>query len=296
MISLILVNYKVANLLADAVKSIYDSNCSDTIEIIVIDNHSEDNSEALIKSKFPAVKWIQNTTNTGFAHAVNQGIQIANGEFLVLMNPDSILEPTCISELTKVLKSDPKIGIIGGKVLNTDGSIQKQCRRNIPTLKSAVFRLFGLSVLFPSNRITKQYELDLKNDLQCSDIQAVSGSLMAFPKEIAMQIEGFDEGFFLFGEDLDFCLRTSIAGYRIVYCPSAVATHLRGESRKKRPILTLWHTHSAMARFYRKHLARNHPFAIRVIVWIGIWCHWAGCTFLEVVKFAIVSISGKVSV
>ncbi len=281
MISVIIVNYKVADLLVNAIESVYRSTIAESMEVIVIDNHSEDDSRHRVTQQFNLVTWIQNDENTGFAHAVNQGLRIAQGDAVVLLNPDSYLDPVCLNELLTCLKSDPKIGIVGGRVVNPDGSIQKQCRRNIPTLRSAFFRLTFLSHLLPSLRLSREYEIAQIDDRISSDVEAVSGSLMMISRRLQEQIGYLDEAFFLFGEDLDYCLRARNAGYRVMYCPSARAMHYRGESRKKRPFTTLWHTHHAMEVFYRKHFRDKHPLPVQALVRLGIWCRWILLTIFE---------------
>ncbi len=284
---MIIVNYKVAELLVNAIESVYRSTATDALEVIVIDNHSEDDSRYRVTQRFDQVVWIQNQENMGFAHAVNQGLRLAQGDTLVLLNPDSILDPECLDQLRICLGSDPQIGIAGGRILNPDGSIQKQCRRNIPTLRSAFFRLTLLSDLFPSLQLAHEYEIDRIDDQSVSDVGAVSGSLMVFSRRLLHDIGFLDDTFFLFGEDLDYCLRARNAGYRVVYCPYASATHLRGESRKKRPFRTLWHTHHAMSLFYRKHFRDTHPFPIRTAVRLGIWCRWIVLTIAEGIRVPI---------
>ena len=274
MLSIIIVNYKSHDPLQKCLQSLYTSD-SVRWEVIIIDNSPEESSDREFIQSFPEIIWIKNPRNLGFAKAVNIAIEKSKGEIFVLLNPDSIIFPETLNNIELFFQSNPKAGIIGGQLQNPDGSIQPQCRRNIPNISSAIFRLFYLNVLFPNRSFAKNYELPLENLDQIQAVPAVSGALMAFQRQLYEKIGGLDEGFFLFGEDLDYCYRSLLAGFENFYIPSIKAIHHRGLSRKKRHLRTFWNTHHAMARFYRKHQAAKNPIILNLVVYLGIWIRWS---------------------
>jgi O-antigen biosynthesis protein len=280
MISVVIVNFKVCDLLDKCITSVYSTDSDIPIEVIVVDNASEDGSEEIITQKYRSVKWIQMTENLGFAKAVNAGIAIASGDLILLVNPDSEIRRGSFSALSDFVKTHGDIGVIGGKIISPDGTFQRQCRRSIPTPSAAFFRLFGLTRFFPGSKFSSRYEL-LPTDLDSiSEIEVVSGALMAFYKTAAQRIGYFDEKYFLFGEDMDFCYRMTRSGLTNYYVPGMSAVHLRGASRACAPYRTLFHTHFAMARFFRKFQAKEYSIVFNCSVYILIWLRYLGLTML----------------
>jgi len=284
MISIVIVNYKVPDLLIKCIEKVNDSKYSGDIEIIVVDNDSQDNSKERALNAFPEITWIQNPENLGFATAVNRGVENSKGDLILLLNPDCELHPEALQRMETFAENNPAAGVIGGKMLSPDGSFQRQCRRSFPKPGPAFFRLFGFSRLFPSHRLSTAYELSLDNIDQTHEVDAVSGALLFTPRSVWTQVDGMDEGYFLYGEDLDYCYRVLKAGYRILYYPKAIVFHIKGASRKKRPVRTLWHTHYAMHRFYKHHIAEDKFFLVNHSIYLMIWIRWIGL-FLKTVFF-----------
>lgn len=283
MISIIIVNYKVPDLLKKCIESLRSADGRNGFEIVVIDNASGDESKALITSAYPEVLWIQNDRNTGFASAVNAGFARTRGDIVMLLNPDTEIHPDSLSVCAEFFRSHPEAGIVGGKILNPDGSMQPQCRRRIPDPGAAFFRLFGLAGLFPKHPLSVRYELPPDDADSTREVEAVSGALMCIRRDILTELGGLDSRFFLYGEDLDICYRAAMAGHRIYYHPGIAAIHVRGASRRKLPFRTLWHIHHAMARFYSKHQARQHSIGLNFLVYVAIWCRWTGMSMAEAV-------------
>jgi O-antigen biosynthesis protein len=273
-ISIIIVNYKVPLELADCIQSISDASDVIPSEIIVVDNASLDDSQSIILERFPKIRWIQNDRNYGFAAAVNRGLESSTGTIVLLINPDARIRSGSLDAFRRFFESRSEAGIVGGRVLNPDGSLQAQCRRNIPALGPAFFRLFGLSRWFPMHQWSSGYEMSKQNSNETQTIEAVSGAFMAFRKVLVSEIGFMDDGFFLFGEDLDYCYRSILAGKSNYYLPEAIATHERGASRKKRPLRTTWHIHQAMHRFYKKHQAEFHNPVVNLAIYFVIWFRW----------------------
>jgi GT2 family glycosyltransferase len=289
MISVVIVNYKVPHLLKNCVDALKKIDRRESIQIIIVDNDSGDDSKKIITLKHPDVTWIQNSKNEGFSKAVNRGMEKAEGEFILLLNPDTEIYPGSVNACEKFFDSHPDAGIIGGKVLNPDGSVQPQCRRKIPNPGSAFFRLFGLTKLFPGHHLAGDYELPLVNLDNVHEVEAVSGALMCIRKDLMLKLNGMDGNFFLYGEDLDICYRTTEAGFKIYFHPEVVAVHHRGASRKKRPFRTLWYIHQAMVHFYSKHQASGHTIFTNLIIYTAIWLRWIGMSMYEIA----VKVTGK---
>ncbi|MCD4652447.1 glycosyltransferase family 2 protein, partial [bacterium] len=273
MISVIIVSYEVPDLLLRCIESLENTASDGLIEIIIVDNHSRDNGRKLVKKRYPCIQWIQNSSNLGFAAAVNIGLQAASGDYFLLLNPDTEIKRKAIISLSEFWNSHPEAGIVGGKIINSDGSFQKQCRRQFPRPASAFFRLFGLSRWFPKHRLTSLYELDIDNIEETHEIDAVSGAFMSFTRVLMSDIGMFDEGYFLMGEDLDYCYRAKNAGFKVYYFPDANVVHHHGASRRTRPLRSIYYGHYAMFRYYKKFLQTNYSPITTSLVYIGILSH-----------------------
>ncbi|MBN1880344.1 glycosyltransferase family 2 protein [bacterium] len=282
MISVIIISYNVPDLLIRCIDSIKAARSSSDSEIIVIDNNSSDNCRETVKARYENVSWIQNNRNLGFAAAVNIGLNRARGDYFLLINPDSEIALDVLEVIRDFWLRHPDAGIVGGKIIGFDGSFQKQCRRNFPKPASAFFKLFKLSNVFPGHKLTRSYELSLDGIDQLHEIEAVSGAFMSFTRRLIEEIGMFDEGYFLMGEDLDFCYRAALAGRTNYYLPDAVMTHHHGASRDTRPFKSIYNGHIAMLRYYRKHLRHEYNVISNCMIYAGIALH---CTVRCVFAF-----------
>lgn len=268
----IIVNYNTGPYLIDCVRSVLPL----VSEILVVDNASTDTSLDLCSQHFadePKIKIIRNNANLGFAAACNIGCTQATGDFLLFLNPDCSLHPSAVSALMRVLDSDPSVGMVGGLLLNPDGSEQGGGRRAIPTPWRSFVRAFGLShfaALWP--RIFFDFHLH-KQPLptQPMEVEAISGACMMVKRTAMEDVGPWDEGYFLHCEDLDWCMRFRQKGWKIMFVPSARVTHALGVSSRSRPIFVEWHKHKGMMRFYRKFFRRQYPGVVMGLVALGIW-------------------------
>lgn len=270
MISVIIVSFKVPELLLRCVSALAKSQTPPELEIIIVDNNSQDNGRELVTSQFQAIKWIQNERNLGFAAAVNIGIQASTGDLIVLVNPDTVIHTEALQIISAFVKSKPDLGIAGGKIINTDGTFQKQCVRRFPRPASAFFRLFKLNKLLPHHRLSSAYEMQGADIDQPTEIDACSGAFLAFPKSLVKRIGMFDEGYFLMGEDLDYCFRAKQAGFSVWYIPAAEMLHHHGASRKTRPLRSIYYGHYAMLRYFRKFIRNDYSMTARWMIYAGI--------------------------
>ena len=206
-LSIIIVNFNVKQYLRELLTSLKEASKDISSEIIVVDNHSVDGSQHMVKSEFSEVKLIENSVNTGFAKGCNIGIKQSCGEFILLINPDTIVEKDTLERMLIFFEDHNDCGAAGCKILNPDGTLQLACRRSFPTPVSALLKLTGLSSLFPKNRFFGKYNLSYLPENEIAEVDAVSGSFMMFRREIIDRIGYLDESYFMYGEDLDFCYR-----------------------------------------------------------------------------------------
>lgn len=258
-ISVVIVNYNVREFLNNALIPLFKSLEKFTSEVFVVDNASDDGSVELIQKNFPQVHLIANTTNVGFAKANNQALALARGKYILLLNPDTLIQEDTFENLIHFFEANTQAGMVGCKILNPDGSLQLACRRSFPTPWTAFTKTFGLSALFPKSKIFAKYNLTYLDPDQTCEVDAISGSFMMLTKKVYENIGGLDETFFMYGEDLDWCFRVQKAGYKVYYVPTTSIIHYKGESTKRSDIDELKVFYNAMRLFVRKHHAGS-PF------------------------------------
>lgn len=269
-VSVIIVNYNVRGFLSNALTSLQKALDGFSSEIFVVDNASDDGSVELLRRDFPGVHLIANTANVGFARANNQALARSGGRYLLLINPDTLVQEDTVAALVRYFERDPKAGMVGCKILNPDGSLQLPCRRSFPTPWTAFTKTFGLSSLFPNSRLFARYNLTYLDPDGTYEVDAVSGSFMMVRREVYDAIGGLDEEFFMYGEDLDWCYRVQKAGWKVMYVPATSIIHYKGESTKRSDIDELKVFYNAMRLFVRKHHARSSLFEWFIYSGIGV--------------------------
>lgn len=269
-ISTIIVNYNAGEFLRSCVDSLL--NCPLKTEVIVVDNASTDYSlDAL--AGLPNVQIIKNANNVGFATACNVGIRVASAPFLLFLNPDCFFKPDTLIRLLEAMRFDERVGMVGGLLVNPDGTEQAGGRRAMPTPWRSFVRAFGLARfadrwprLFFDFHLHKQ---PLPN--HNIEVEAISGACMMVRREAIQDVGEWDERYFLHCEDLDWCMRFRQKGWKILFVPSARVTHALGVSSRSRPIFVEWHKHKGMIRFYRKFFRRQYPGVLMGLVALGVW-------------------------
>jgi O-antigen biosynthesis protein len=270
LVSVIIVNYKVPQSLRQALHSLQESAGYGDVEVIVVDNASNDGSEAMVKKEFPEIKWLQLKQNIGFGKACNVGAKNAEGEYLLLLNPDTIVTHTTISSAVDFMRQHPDVGLLGPKLLNPDGTLQRGCRRGFPTPAAAFYHFSGLSRLFPESKRFGHYNLTwLDPDLSCP-VDAISGCFMVIPRKLFFELGGFDEEFFMYGEDLDLCWRVHEKGLLVWYHPEIRVIHLKGRSSARRVIQSRIAFYEAMIIYSRKYERLHGAFFPGWLIFIGI--------------------------
>lgn len=272
-LSIIILNWNAKNLLKDCLDSIYENTKNINYEIIVVDNNSTDGSTKMVQENFQGrenFRFIGNKDNKGFASGNNQGIRIAEGRAILLLNPDTIINKDVILKTYECLIGDEKLGVVGCKVLNTDGSLQLACRRMAPKPKDAFFKLFGISKLFKSNKNLTKYNLTHVSEDEFLDVDSVSGCFLMIKKECIDKAGLLDETFFMYGEEMDLCMRVKKQGYSVRYCPVGTIIHYKGESSKQLGVKATYEFYRAMIIFYNKYNKDDSIFIFNWIVYVGI--------------------------
>lgn len=265
-ISFCIVNLNARDVLFDCLDSIPSSLQDGKFEVIIIDNNSSDDSVKMMKNHFQDYKIIKNKRNEGYTKALNQGLIKARGEYLVILNPDTILQKYSITKLIKSFKRNDKIGIVGPKVINSDGSFQKSCRRGLAEPKAVFSYFLGLSELFPNNKLFTGYQLNHLDENEENEVYGVSGSCMVIKKDVINDIGQFDEKYFAYQEDSDFCLTAINAGWKVLYVPSAKVFHRGGYGGSGSvPMRAIFEWHKSYYIYYVKHFQKNNIFIFNLI-------------------------------
>ena len=286
-VTIVIVNWKTPRLLAGSLRSIYsDPNC-DAFEVVVVDNNSGDNSVEMLRRDFPQVTTIANTENVGFSKACNQVIPGAKGEYVLLLNPDTVVVDRAVTRMADYLDKHQDCASVGPKVLNADGSLQLACRRSFPSPEAAFFRLTYLSFLFPKHPIVAKYNLTNADPDKEIDVDALSGSAMMVRKSVIDKIGLLDDDIYMFGEDIDWCWRFKEAGWAVRYFPEAVVYHYHGASSRFRRVETTIFLHKGMEVFYRKHMAKKYWAPFNWAVYAAIWSRAAVFIAISLIKQAL---------
>ncbi len=259
----IIVAHNSNDYLPVCLSSIYRSAGELDIQVLVVDNASDITPSSLFRDDFPKAEWIESDKNLGFGKACNLGVESAHHNNLFFINPDTYISTTTFSKLLDFIKIEENPGIVGCKILNGDGSLQAACRRNFPSPSGALFHTIGLDKIFPNSELFGQYNLTFKSEDEIHELDAVSGSFFWINKDVYKEIEGFDEDFFLYGEDLDLCYRVQKTGRKNIYYPHARVMHFKGHSSDQKPWRTSVHFYNAMRIFAQKHKSlTNLPYFI----------------------------------
>ena len=273
-ITAIIVSYNVKYFLAQTVLSLFRAATQMQLEVIVVDNDSHDGSIPFLKKIFAEeiqnqrLAIIENTENVGFGQANNQALRIAKGDYVLYVNPDTLIGEDTLQECLAFLRTHVTAGAVGVRMLHGNGRFALESRRGTPTPFTAFCKMFGLARLFPRSRVFGHYYLRYMDDSQSCPIDIVSGAFMMVARNILNQLQGFDERFFMYGEDIDLSYRIKQLGYQNYYLPTRIL-HYKGESTNKssRRYVNLFY--QAMAIFFRKHY--QHAFWLWLPVYAGIY-------------------------
>ncbi len=258
-VAVIIVNYNVRDLLDRALRSLHETAGTLINEIWVVDNASTDDTVDYLAQHWPNVNLIVNKDNRGYSQANNQGIKKSQSDYILVLNPDTEVQRGALQELVEFMDSRPQAGVCGPKIISPQGFFRPECRRGFPTPLAAFSRLFGLASLFPRSRVFGKYHLTYLEPDYEAQVDALSGACMMVRRKVTEEVGYFDEDYFLYGEDIDWCWRMKKAGWEVWYIPRASIIHIKGASMRRSSGRSDWFFFEAMRVFVRKHLRDKYP-------------------------------------
>jgi GT2 family glycosyltransferase len=270
-LSIIIVNYNVSHFLEQCLLSVNKATENISAEVFVVDNNSPDDSVEMVKAKFPEVLLIDNQENVGFSTANNQAIALSKGEYVLLLNPDTVVEEDTFMNCIEFMDAHPDGGGLGVKMIDGSGKFLPESKRGLPTPSVSFYKIFGLSRLFPTSKKFSKYHLGYLNENETNEIEVLSGAFMWMRKSVLDQVGYLDETFFMYGEDIDLSYRIILGGYKNYYLPKVKIIHYKGESTKKGNLKYVFVFYNAMIIFSKKHFAKKakaFSFFINIAIYL----------------------------
>jgi GT2 family glycosyltransferase len=281
-LSVIIVNYNVKFFLEQCLQSVMLALEGIDAEVFVVDNHSSDRSVEMLKEKFPNIQLIINQENVGFSKANNQVIRQARGEYVLLLNPDTLVEKDTFVKCIDFMNQTPDAGALGVKMLNAKGEFLPESKRGLPLPAIAFYKIFGLSKIFPHSKKFGSYHLTYLDNNQIHSIEVLSGAYMFLRKSVLDQIGYLDEDYFMYGEDIDLSYRIIQAGYKNYYFPETQIIHYKGESTKKSSLNYVFVFYRAMQIFAKKHFSSQNNKIFNLLINLAIWLRASGATLKRI--------------
>ncbi len=279
-LSVVIVNYNVRYFLEQALNAVRRASEGLSVEVFVVDNNSVDDSVAMVREKFPEAIVVANRENVGFSRANNQAIEMAKGEFVLLLNPDTVVEESTFHRCLSFMRAHPDCGGLGVKMIDGKGNFLPESKRGFPSPAVAFYKTFGLSRLFPRSRVFNRYHLGYLSPDETHSVEVLSGAFMLMPKKVLDEIGLLDETFFMYGEDIDLSYRILKAGYKNYYFADTCIIHYKGESTKKGSLNYVRTFYQAMIIFARKHFSGGNARLFVLMLQAAIWFR-AGITLLS---------------
>lgn len=270
-LSVIIVSYNTADLTINTIKSVFETTHDIQYEIIVVDNDSKDDSVKLIREEFgDKVNLIVNNDNLGFSKANNIAIKESKGDYILILNSDTIVHKNTINRSLDYIKKYSEIGALGCKIVLRDGNLDKACKRGFPTPWNSFCYALKLDKLFPENKKFGGYNLTYLSEDEINEVDCLMGAYMILRREVIDKVGLLDEDFFMYGEDIDWCYRIKENQWKIVYYPEVSITHYKKASFAKKRTKTIIEFYKSMFIFYNKHYIKKYNFIITIVVYIGI--------------------------
>ncbi|MCX6019443.1 MAG: glycosyltransferase family 2 protein [Chloroflexi bacterium] len=270
----VILNYNTRDLLRKCLRSLAVQR-GPSVEICVVDNASPDGSAEMVESEFPDVHLLRNPKNNGFSAGNNLGLrahgwpEAGRARHVMLLNPDTVVPEGALAGMVTYADAHPSVGVVGPRLLLPDGTLDKACRRGFPTPAVSFYRLSGMSRLFKRSARFNRYNMEYLDERQEAEVDAVVGACMLVRGEALRQVGLLDEIFFMYGEDLDWCLRIKQAGWRIVYHPAVIVHHIK-RAASRRSTKAQYEFDRAMWLFYRKHYRAGQPAWVDLLVRFGL--------------------------
>ena len=275
-LGIVIVNWNTRDLLKRCLETVFASQGDLSYRVVVVDNASDDDSAAMVKGEFPQVELIANPDNVGYPRANNIGLRHLGfrgardvdpsaARYALLLNPDTEVPPDALYQMIQFMDSRPDIGVAGPKLILTDGSLDKACRRGFPTPMVSFYHYSGLAKLFPRHQRFGRYNMTFADEDQELEVDSVVGAYMQVRKAAIERAGLLDEAFFMYGEDLDWAFRVKQAGYKVWYHPAVTVHHVKRAASGKSPKaqFEFWR---AMLIFYRKHFRRGTVYPVHLVI------------------------------
>jgi O-antigen biosynthesis protein len=270
-VSVIIVNYNVRYFLENCLAAVFQAGRNLDIEVFVVDNNSVDGSISMLKEKFKHVHLIENKSNLGFSKANNQAIKLAKGEFVLLLNPDTVVEESTFEKCLSFMQMHPDAGALGVKMIDGKGNFLPESKRSLPTPTIAFYKVFGFSALFPKSKIFGRYHLGFLDKNHIHEVDILSGAFMFIRREVIDKVGYLDEDYFMYGEDIDYSYRINKAGFRNYYFPETTIIHYKGESTKKGSLNYVFTFYYAMIIFAKKNFPLRNARLFSIIIKFAIY-------------------------
>lgn len=284
-LSVIIINYNVKYFLEQCLCSVVKAMKNIEGEIIVIDNNSNDGGCAFLCNKFKEVIFIWNKKNQGFAKANNQALKIASGEYVLFLNPDTLVAEDCFEKCISFIHSKNNNIALGIKMIDGSGNFLKESKRAFPAPMTSLYKLCGLSRVFPRSAVFAKYHLGFLNENETHEVDVLAGAFMMVPKKILNIVGGFDEEFFMYGEDIDLSFRIQNAGFKNFYFAESCIIHFKGESTKKGSLNYVKMFYKAMSIFVRKHYGNTDATFFNFFIQSAIFLRAGVAVFSRILKW-----------
>jgi GT2 family glycosyltransferase len=295
-LSVVIVNYNVKYFLEQALHAVRKACIDIESEVFVVDNHSLDGSCDMVRNLFPEVKLIENKENFGFAKANNQAIRLSQGKYILLLNPDTVIEEDCFKKVIKFMDHTPDAGAVGVKMIDGSGKFLPESKRGLPTPEVAFYKISGLAALFPKSKKFGKYHLGFLNQDQIHEVDVLAGAFMMLRHDVLKDVGLLDEDYFMYGEDIDLSYCINKVGYKNYYFPDTTIIHYKGESTKKTSVNFVFTFYKAMVIFAQKHYSKKHARNFSALIHIAIYLRafaailsrFAAKVFVPILDFSVI--------
>jgi len=286
-LSIVIVNYNVEHFLEQCLYSVRKAVKDLKAEVFVVDNNSVDGSLRMLREKFPEVILIANKDNLGFSKANNQAIRLSKGEYVLLLNPDTVVEDDTFTKVVDFMDAHPDAGGLGVKMVDGKGNFLPESKRGLPTPATAFYKIFGFAKIFPRSKRFSKYHLGYLDKNQTHEVDVLAGAFMLMRKSVLDEVGLLDEAFFMYGEDIDLSYRITLGGYKNYYFSETRIIHYKGEGTKKSSVNYVFVFYNAMIIFARKHFSQKSASTFTFLINIAIYFRAAIAIVARFIKRAL---------
>jgi GT2 family glycosyltransferase len=270
-LSIIVVHFNTEGLSRACLNSIYEHGSDLEIEIFLVDNGSTDNSVQNLKPEFPNVKFIRLEKGIGFGAANNVAVRQSVGEFILFLNSDTEIKNDALKRVCDFMDGNFRCDLVGCRLIKTDGSLDRACRRSFPTPLVSLYKMLGLNSLFPNNKRFAAYDLRYLPETECYQVDSLVGAFLLARKKSLNSNFAFDEDYFFYGEDIDLCYNIKQNGGEVWYLGDITVLHRKGGTTNQRASWVIYHFHKSMLIFYRKHYKSTYSWFVGALVYAGVY-------------------------